>query len=70
VFITGEQWHAYLEELNAKDEEEDVVESSNIEFIDDSEDDCVDDEAEFVGFVEESEEDTDWTESEEDFIET
>jgi hypothetical protein len=74
VFITQDQWRAYLEELKAREaeeeEEEDIPESSDIDFIDDSEDDCVDDEAEFVGVVESSEEDTDWTESEEDFIET
>jgi hypothetical protein len=72
VFITGDQWRAYLEELHAQEaeEEEDVVEYSDIEFIDDADADIVDEEEEFVGFVETSEEDTDWTDDEEDFIET
>jgi hypothetical protein len=72
VFITGEQWQAYLDELNAKEveEEEDELESSDVEFLDDSDVEIVDDDEEFVGFAETSEEDTDWTDSDEDFIET
>jgi hypothetical protein len=87
VFLTVEQWRAYVDELrNSEDavfieefieefideeeEEEDVWETSDLEFIDDSDVEPIDDEAEFVGFVETSEEDTDWSDNSEDFIES
>jgi hypothetical protein len=79
VFLTVEQWRAYLEELKAgedavfligEEEEEDVWETSGYEFIDDADVELIDSDEEFVGFVETSEEDTDWSDNSEDFIET
>jgi hypothetical protein len=50
--------------------EEDIPDTQDIEFIDDSEVEPIDDDADFDGFVETSEEDTDRTDSEEDYIES
>jgi hypothetical protein len=69
VYITEEQWHEYLDIIKP-DEEEDVWESDDIEFIDDSEEEEIDDEEEYDPSDEPaSEEDTDWSDNSEVFIE-